>query len=66
MVRTVTLHNIEDLATGTEKNEILLKTKLNTELHIVSKHDSTIIKLPFGNKFDIIDGVIIIQENQHH
>ena len=62
MPTTVALHQIEDLAHGDSKNEILLDTKLNTELHIIAKGDTTIIRLPYGNKFDIIDGLIIIHE----
>jgi hypothetical protein len=62
MAYTVALHDINDLVSGDSKNEILLNTKQNTELHIIVKHDSTIITLPFGNKFDIIDRQIIIHE----
>lgn len=64
MPRTVTLHDIHNLAHESTNNEILLSTKLNTELHIIAKHEKTIIKLPFGNKFDIVDGMIIIWENK--
>jgi hypothetical protein len=63
MPTTVALHQISDLSHGESKDEIILETKLNTELHIIAKEDSTIIRLPFGNKFDIIDGIIIIHEN---
>ncbi|MFN7911929.1 MAG: hypothetical protein ACK5QC_08885 [Bacteroidota bacterium] len=62
MPTTVALHQLEDLAHGESKNEILLYTKLNTELHIIAKDDTTIIRLPYGNKFDIIDGMIVIHE----
>lgn len=62
MPYTVTLHQIEDLAKGDAKNEILLDTKPNTELHITVKEDRTIITFPCGNKFDIVDGCIIIHE----
>lgn len=62
MPYTVTLHQIEDLAKGDAKNEILLDTKLNTELHITVKEDRTIITFPYGNKFDIVDGCIVIHE----
>lgn len=62
MAYTVSLHQIEDLAQGECKNEILLATKLNTELHITVKHDTTIITFPFGNKFDIIGNCIVIHE----
>ena len=62
MPTTVSLHNLQDLARGESKKEILLDTKLNTGLHIIAKDDSTIIRLPYGNKFDIIDGMIVIYE----
>lgn len=62
MPRTVSLHQIEDLAKAESKNEILLKTRINTELHIITENERTIIKFPFGNKFDIVDGCIIIHE----
>lgn len=62
MARTVSLHSIEELAQAESKNEILLKTKLNTEIHITAEADSTIISFPFGNKFDIVDGRIVIHE----
>jgi hypothetical protein len=62
MPRDVSLHQIEDLAKTECRNEILLQTKINTELHIIAEDEKTIIILPFGNKFDIIDGCIIIYE----
>jgi len=62
MAYTVTLHQIEDLAKGDAKNEILLDTKRNTELHITVKEDKTIITFPYGNKFDVVDGCIIIYD----
>jgi len=62
MPTLVTLHQIEDLAHEESKDEILLGTNLNTELHIIIKTDKTIITLPFGNKFDIINGTIVIHE----
>jgi hypothetical protein len=62
MPYTVTLHQIEDLALAEAKNEILLQTKLNTELHIIAEENRTLITFPFGNKFDVVDGVIVIHE----
>jgi len=62
MPTTVALHQLSDLAHGESKNQILLETKLNTELHIVVEDDRTIITLPYGNKFDIVDRNIIIHE----
>ena len=62
MAKTVSLHQIDDLAKAECKNEILLQTNNNTELHIIAKEEKTIIKFPFGNKFDVINGCIIIHE----
>lgn len=62
MPYTVSLHQIKDLAKAESKNEILLDTKLNTELHITVEEDRTIISFPYGNKFDVINGRIIIHE----
>ena len=60
MAYTVSLYELSDLANGDKKNEILLNTNKGTELHITSNETGTVITLPFGNKFDIIDGQIII------
>ena len=62
MAKTVRLHKLEDLANHESKHGILLETRQNTELHIQTEYDRTIIKLPFGNKFDIIGGNIVIYE----
>ena len=62
MPTTVALHQLENLAHGESKNEILLNTKLNTELHIIVQSDRTVIRLPFGNLFVIVDGMIVILE----
>lgn len=59
---TVRVHRINDIAHTETPNEILLDTQLNTELHIISQENKTIIKFPYGNRFDIIDGEIIIHE----
>ena len=55
-------YKISKLSHEESPSEILLDTKLNTELYIVACSDRTLIKLPFGNKFDIVDGIIIIHE----
>jgi hypothetical protein len=62
MATTVRLHQLEDLAHPESQNEILLDTQINTELHIIAQTGRTIITLPYGNKFDIVDGCIIIHE----
>lgn len=56
----VTLKKLQDLAHEESPSEIFLQSKQNTQLHIISCFENTLIKLPFGNKFDIVDGVIII------
>ncbi|MCG9792494.1 hypothetical protein [Flavobacterium algicola] len=62
MPRQIRLIQLADVAHEQTPNEILLDTQLNTELHIISENNQTIIKLPYGNKFDIIDGMIIIKD----
>ena len=62
MPRKVALHQLESLSNEETKNEILLDTSLNVEMHIIAQQDCTIIRLPYGNRFDIIDGQIIIHE----
>lgn len=62
MAKTISLHQIEDLATAECKDAILLQTNIKTELHIIKTEKKTIIKLPFGNKFDIVDNCIVIHE----
>ena len=62
MPRNVLLYELKELTNKECKNEIFLNTKENTMLHIIAESDKTIIKFPFGNKFDIINGMIIIYE----
>lgn len=61
MARTVSLYKIENLAIAECKNEIMLDTTLDTELHIYVVGDRTIIRLPYGNKFNTIYGCIVIE-----
>ena len=63
MPTQVSLKQLQDLAHEDSPSEIYLETKLNTELHIISCSDRTLIKLPLGNKIDILNGVIIIHEH---
>ena len=60
MASTISVHQLEDLAKAEIKNAILLVTNPTTELHIKIEGNQTIIKFPFGNKFDIVGGNIII------
>lgn len=62
-MRQVRLHQLDDLSNPETKNEVLLDTTTHTELHIYrGENGRTFIKFPFGNKFDIVDNVIIIHE----
>jgi hypothetical protein len=62
MPKSVAYHSLQNLVNEESKYEILLETLINTELHIIAKSDQTIIRFPFGNKFDVVDGMIIIHE----
>lgn len=59
---TVNQHTITELAHEETPNEIFLKANKQTQLHVIKKPNATIIKFPYGNKFDIIDGNIIIHK----
>lgn len=62
MPNLVNKYDLKELSHKESPNQILLSTKSNTVLHIDNQSDRTIISLPFGNKFDIINGHIIIHE----
>jgi hypothetical protein len=62
MPTTVALHQLIDLAHGESKNEILLDTSINTELHIIKQGDKTIITFPYGNEFYISGRSIVIKD----
>lgn len=55
-------YTLTELSNKESPSEILLNTKENTQLHIISSTNRTLIKLPYGSKFDIVDGIIIIHE----
>lgn len=55
-------HQLTELAHEHSKNEVLIDTQKRTCLHITVGKGATIIEFPFGNRFDIIDGRIIIHE----
>lgn len=59
-------HTLDELSHNDTPSEFYLETKINTELHIIACSDRTIIKLPYGNKFDIVNGDIIIHEKQFY
>ena len=60
--KIVALHKLEDLVQMESKNEVLLNTKPNTQIHIIVNCDKTVIRFPYGNKFDVVNGCIIIHE----
>ena len=62
MPTLVSKYQLDELSHEESPSEILLDSKLNTELHIIACSDRTLIMLPFGNKFDLVDGTIIIHE----
>ena len=62
MPRTINCHKITDLSHEETQSEIILQSNKKLELHIISTENQTVIRFPFGNKFDIIDGIIIIHE----
>lgn len=64
MAKQVRLHQLSELSNDETPNEILLDTDINTELHIIKKASETIIRFPYGNRFDIVDGMIIIHEKK--
>lgn len=60
MAETRNMHTLQDLSNN--QMDIFLETCANTELRIyLSKDGRTVIKFPFGNKFDLIGGDIIIR-----
>lgn len=61
-VHQISVHQIEDLSHEDSKDEILLETNLNTQLHIIRRSNETIIHLPYGNRIDTIRNQIIIHE----
>ena len=63
MQRKVACHSMTKLTTKECPKEMLLETSQNTELHIVVRGGQTIIMLPMGNKFNVVNGRIIIHES---
>jgi hypothetical protein len=62
MPRNVNLHRLTDLSNIETINEILLDTRPQIELHIISEVEQTVIKFPFGNKIEIVDGCLIVHD----
>lgn len=63
MPKQVKLLQLSELSHEETPNQILLDTLDRTELNIYTENGKTIIHLPYGNKFDIIDGRIIIKNH---
>jgi len=62
MPTQVNLYDLHELSNEDSKNEFYLDTKYNTRLHIIAQSDRTIIKFPFFNKFELVNGMIIIHK----
>lgn len=62
MPTNVNLHKLPELANEESPTEMLLLTRPDIELHIINEDKRTLIKLPFGNKFDIVNNTIIIHD----
>ena len=62
MSTNVNLHKLPELANAESPTEILLETRPDIELHIINESSKTLIRLPFGNKFDIVNNTIIIHD----
>ena len=63
MPKNVNLHRLTDLSNIETINEILLDTRPQIELHIISEVERTVIKFPFGNKIEIVDGCLIVHDS---
>lgn len=61
MSKKISMVTLQSISEG-PKNECMMETNLNTHLHISNDEDITKISLPFGNRVDVINGVIIIHE----
>lgn len=64
MPRNVSIHKLKHLSNTETPNEILLDTNPQTELHITIYGGKTIIKFPFGNKAEIVDGCLIVHSKR--
>lgn len=62
MPRTILQHDLIELSHKETPEEVLIKTKPNTEIHIEALKDVTVVRLSYGNKFDVINGRIYIYE----
>ena len=60
MPLTVNEYTIKELAHVESKSEVFIKTNPDTSVHLRAFDDKTIIWLPYGNKFEVKDGRIII------
>ena len=62
MPTLVNKYDLNELSHNKSKTELLIDTNQTTEIHILEAKDRSVISFPFGNKFDIIDGIIIIHD----
>ena len=66
MPYTANVHTVEELAHIESPHEVIIKPNNGTDLFIKCNDRQTLITLPFGNKFDIVDGAIIIHSTNPH
>ena len=63
MPKQIAFHELKSLAIVESPNEIVLSTQNKTVLSIdTNDKRKTVISLPYGNKFDIVAGNIIIHD----
>jgi len=60
MPTTLNKYLIEELATQEIPNEVIIEATKQIQIAILEAKDRVVISFPLGNKFDIIDGKIII------
>lgn len=63
MPTKVNLHKLPELANQESPTEVLIQSRPDINLHIINESKRTIIKLPYGNKFDIINNTIVIHDS---
>jgi len=62
MPRLINKCDLSEISHEESKNELIISTNSKTDIHILEAKDRTIIRFTKGNKFDIVDGMIIIHK----
>jgi len=60
MPTLVKLYQLSELSHDDSKNEVVIQTNLNTEIHITVNGETTEISFLFGNEFKVINNKIYI------